>query len=276
MKKKLPVFLIIILVLIIGFLGWKFLIKKKPAEETGKTTAKPKIEAINQLALEKRPYIIIEPKSKTKPQDLGHWITITIDKADDYQTVEYDVEYQTGNLIQGFMHRIDFSKESLPVSKEGFFGSESKGKYKYDEEVKGGSTLFKFFKDSINYDALKTYFNLQNKAEQDGVFTSNDGKATLEVGPRDLSSGDYLVIASTLGLPAEVEARVISEPYGFYSHQPAGLKDAALTIKSKEDLTKAKILGWDGEEWQEYEVEIEEDSASTKISQLGTYVLVTE
>lgn len=274
MKKILPI-LLIILVLAAGlFIFGKNLLKKPRTEEKAKASSKPKIENVNQLPLEQRPYITIEPKSTTRPQDLGSWITVTIDKASSYQGVEYEVEYQTGNLIQGFMHKIDFTKEKLPVSKEGFFGSESKGKYKYDENVSGGSILYKFFKDTTNYDALKTFFNVQNMQEQKGVFNSKDGKATLEIGATDLSSGDYVVISSTMGLPSPVTGKVISEPYGFYATKNTKLKSATLTIRSKEDLTKAKILGWDGTKWQEDRVTIRDDTVSVSITQWGTYILV--
>lgn len=274
MKKIIPV-LLIILILSSVLLGWKFLLKKKPAGEV-EEELKPRIEAINQLPLQQRPYITIEPKSETKPQDYGHWITVTIANASNYKKVEYEVEYQAGNLIQGFMHRIDFAKESFPVSKEGFFGSESKGKYKYDEDVRSGHILFKFFKDNLNYDALKTYFNIQNMAEQKGLFTSNDGKASLEVGNKDLNGGDYIVVASTLGLPSQTEGRIVSEPYGFYGNRSVALNNATLTIKSKENLTGAKILGWDGKKWQEYQVKQQEDSFSVKVNYLGTFVLVAD
>ena len=272
--KKILFFILIAILLAAGFFGWKFLFKPASKEEE-KPAPKPKVENINQLALEQRPYIIVEPKSKTRPSDLGHWLTVTIDRTEAYERVEYDVEYQTGSLIQGFMHSIDFSKEPTPVSKEGFFGSESKGKYKYDEDVTTGNILFKFFKDSTSYDALKTYFNLQNMAEEDGLFISNDGKASLQVGVKDISSTTFVVIASTLGLPEEVEGQVLSEPYGFYAHKSFNLKNSTLTIKSKEELTKAKILGWDGKEWFEYETEIKADSASALVESLGTFVLVS-
>lgn len=276
MKKILPILLIIIVIAVaVGlFIFGKNLLKKPTTEERAKASSKPKIENVNQLPLEQRPFIVIEPKSTTRPQDLGSWITITIDKASNYQGVEYEVEYQAGNLIQGFMHKIDFTKEKLPTSKEGFFGSESKGKYKYDENVSGGSILYKFFKDETNYDALKTYFNIQNMANQKGVFNSKDGKASLEIGATDLTSGDYVVISSTMGLPAVVTGKVISEPYSFFATKTGKLKSATLSIKSKEDLTKAKIMGWDGTKWQEYKVTVKEDMASAAVTQWGTYVLV--
>ena len=162
MKKLLPL-IFIVLLLIAGFFGYKFLNKKaKPAEEPT-TISKVKVEKVNQLPLEQRPYIIIEPKSQTRPQDLGSWITVTIDKVDNYQSVEYDVEYQAGSLIQGFMHRIDFSKETPPYFKEGFFGSESKGKYKYDENVTEGMLSIKLIGQTI--EKYESAFRIQKGKE---------------------------------------------------------------------------------------------------------------
>jgi hypothetical protein len=277
MKKILPIILVIIIVVVVGWFAFgSKLLQKSSNNSKPQPSLKPKVENINQLPLEKRPYIVIEPKSETRPQDFGHWITVTIDKAQDYQSVEYDVEYQAGNLIQGFMHQIDLSKEKQPVSKEGFFGSESKGKYKYDDGVIGGSILFKFFTNTTSYDALKTFFNIQNMAEQKGLFSSNDTKAQLELGSGDLTAGDYVVIASTMGLPEPVTGKVLSEPYGFYATKNTKLKKAILSIKSKEDLTNTKILGWDGKKWVEYKITVKEDNASTQITQFGTYILVSE
>lgn len=274
--KKISAFLIFgVIIVLVGILGWNWLNSQKKNSSSLKASALPKIEAINKLALEKRPYMILEPTSTTRPQDVGHWITVTLDNVNNYDGVDYDIEYMSGNLIQGFMHKIDFTKEKAPFSKEGFFGSESKGKYKYDENVKSGNILLKFYKgDQI--DNLKTFFNLQNMLDQKGIFTSNDAKATLKITGNELASGDFVIISSTLGLPSSITGKAISDPYGFYSTKPTKLKNAELTIKSKEDLTKAKILGWDGKKWQEYKIKIEADQAIASVSQLGTYILVSE
>jgi len=273
MKKLLP--LVIIFVLLAGFLSWKVFFKKKPVEEVVRPS-KPKLETINQLPIEEMPYVVLEPKSQTRPQDLGHWLTVTVDRVSDYQKVEYEVEYQAGSLIQGFMHRIDFNEEKAPFSKEGFFGSESKGKYKYDEDVAEGSVLLRFYKTGEEADVLKTNFNLQNMGEKEAVFNSQDGKAVLEVGRNDLNKADFLIIASTLGLPAEVKEKVISKPYGFYSHEQVKLTKAILTFKSSQDLTGAKILGWDGQKWNQYQATVKDGQASAEVDQLGTFVLVAE
>jgi len=259
-------------VFLTGFVVYKIILSKRKKQEK----KKPKItsfETVNQLALEKRPYIIIEPKSKTRPQDYGYWMTTTISNASNYQFCEYEVEYQSSNLIQGFMHRFDISGKDK-ISQEGFFGSESKGKYKYDEGVKSGSVLLKFFKNDKDYDILKTYFNWLKVVDQDGVFISNDAKASLKIDSSDLKPTDYLVVFSTLGLPKNIKGTVLSLPYGFYSRRPTKLKSAVLTIKSKKDLTGAKILGWNGNNWHIYKTTVDKESASSKVNQLGIYILV--
>ncbi len=273
MKKILPVLVLVLFLGVAAFAGFKFL-NKKDVETPGPSTKAPKLEMVNQLALEERPFVMIKPESETRPQDLGSWITVEVDNIKDYEKVKYDVEYQAGNLIQGFSHQIDFSKEEPPFSKEGFFGSESKGKYKYDEGVASGNILLRFYKNEQDYEALKTFFNLQNAGEKEGVFTSNDVKATLET--QDLDDSWFVVIASTLGLPQMPEEEVISEPYGFYAHKPVILDEAVLTIKSSDDLTGAKIMGWDEQEqeWMEYKTEVEEGQAQAQVDRLTTFVLV--
>jgi hypothetical protein len=273
MKKILPLLIGLLVLGIVVFFGFRFLGGKDKNTESEPSAAAPKLEVVNQLPLKDRPFVTIKPISQTRPQDLGSWITVEVSNVKTYEKVKYDVEYQSGSLIQGFSHQIDLT-ESPPFAKEGFFGSESKGKYKYDEDVGLGNILLKFYKNSSDYDALKTYFNLQNAKETEGIFTSNDVKATLKT--TELDNSWYLVIASTLGLPAKTEKQVISEPYGFYAHKEVSLDEAALTIKSSEDLTGAEILGWDeeSEEWLEYETKTEEGQATAIVDRLTTFVLV--
>src|SRR4030042_2705651 len=100
MKKIFIIVIVIAIVIAIGFIGFKWLNKPKEVEEV--KPVQKKVENINLLPLEQRPYIVIEPKSTTRPQDYGHWITLSIYNAQNYKGVDYDVEYQAGTLIQGF------------------------------------------------------------------------------------------------------------------------------------------------------------------------------
>ncbi len=273
MNKKIIFIILGLISLAVAFILWFF--KPFSSEDSSMISTKPlterKILQVNTLELEKRPYIILEPKSNIEPKSLGHWVTVTIDKIGGFEEVEYEFEYTTGSMIQGGMGRIDFTKEKPPVSKEIAFGSASKGKYKYDEGVYEGKFTFQFFNGEEA--ALKTDFNLQNKTEVEGLFTSPDEKVSLEVGSSDLESDDYLVIASTLGLPEIPEGEIIAGPYGFYADGPRSLANAALIFKGVEK-EGVVVLRWNGDSWQEYETEVSGGKASAEVDSLGAFVLV--
>ena len=275
MEKKIIILILGIILLSGGFIFWLlnplFPTKSKKGLQTNISEIK-KTVALNTLPTEKRPYIILEPKSSVEPQSLGHWVTVTIDQVDDFERVEYEFEYTTGTMIQGGMGRIDFGKEPPPVSKEIAFGSASKGKYKYDEGVNKGQFIFHFLKAGEEA-ALKTDFQLQTKAINGGIFRTNDDKARLEAGRSDLKNNGYLIVASTLGLPKAPEGKMISGPYGFYADSSHKLTNSLLIFKEV-NQEKVAILRWDGQQWQEYETKAGNSEASAKVDSLGTFVLV--
>ena len=269
-KKYIIIGAVIVLLLIAGLGFWffqPFSGKKSIQPQSGSKTKKT--IAVNTLPLEERPYVIFVPTSKIEPKSLGHWVTFTVDNIGKFSQVEYEFEYTTGTMIQGGLGRIDFTKEHPPVSKEIAFGSESKGKYKYDEGVYKGQFTFTF---SNGEDAaLKTDFNLQNVGENNGIFLTPDDKAELKTGS-DLKSNDYLIIASTLGLPAPVTGKVIAGPYGFYADSPRSLSGSTITFEDAGD--NAQILFWNGSKWQELATKVSGKKASAQVSNLGTFVLV--
>ncbi|MEK7513443.1 MAG: hypothetical protein AAB580_00965, partial [Patescibacteria group bacterium] len=217
----------IIIVLIVGI----YIYKKPKNTETTKPASR-KVEQINQLALKDRPFVTLTPRSD------GKEVTLGIDKVTNATKVEYEMEYQADNLIQGVFGNIDFTQEPTPVAKNLLFGSCSKGKCRYDENVSGGSLTLRFDGGSEAY-TLKSDFNLQNMFDRQGVFTSKDIKATLDVGKSGLPSATYLIISGTMGLPAPVDGEVLAGPYAFLAADKQTLKSAALTIQSKDDLTGA-------------------------------------
>ena len=271
-KKYIIIGAVIILLLVTGLGFWLFKpfsgaksVQPQPSSKTKKTIA------VNTLPLEERPYIIFMPKSKIEPKSLGHWVTFTVENVGKFKQLEYEFEYTTGSMIQGGLGRIDFTKERPPVSKEIAFGSESKGKYKYDEGVYTGQFTFTF---SNGEDAaLRTDFNLQNAGENNGIFTTPDNKAELRTG-KELKSGDYLIIASTLGLPGPVNGKVIAGPYGFYADSSRSLTNSTLIFNGAEENTE--ILFWTGEKWQELTTQALNEGVSAQINNLGTFVLIEE
>lgn len=248
-----------------GFFIYKKVVSKPKVEV--KKTLKTKKPAINLLELEKRPYVTLVPRVD------GHEVTMTIDKIKlDETEVEYELEYQAGNMLQGAGGRIDFDLEEPPVSKNLLFGSCSKGKCKYDDDVFSGSLTLYF--DGQEVYGLKSEFTLGKMADEAGVFSSNDVKVSLDVGQNGLDGNTFVIVASTMGLPAEVEGKVLAGPIGFFTAKKETVKEATLTFKGIKEDGDLKVLGWDGSNWQEYEAVVEGETVSAEVDQLATFILV--
>ncbi|PIS09161.1 hypothetical protein COT75_02780 [Candidatus Beckwithbacteria bacterium CG10_big_fil_rev_8_21_14_0_10_34_10] len=266
MKKIIIIILSVILLGTAGFFGYKTIKNKKKTEETKQVVTKKRQE-VNLLELTKRPYITLIPRTD------GRELFLNIENLKlKEELVEYELEYQAGTMIQGAFGRIDFLEEKPPVRKGLLLGSCSKGKCRYDEDVTGGS-LTLYFEGSEDY-SLKGEFTIGTMLEKKGIFSSRDAKVTLEIEKGDLSESTFLVVSSTMGLPKEVKGEVVSGPIGFFTASKTNLTKSKLTFKTDKDLENPMILGWDGTEWQEYEVEKVTEGYSTLINNLTTFVLV--
>lgn len=252
-------------VIVLAIIAWIYWPAKNKKEEIVQTSTR-KVEQINKLAIKDRPYVVLTPRAD------GKEVTLIIDKVTNATNAEYELEYTAGSMIQGVFGELDFATEGLPLSKDLLFGSCSKGKCRYDENVSGGSLTIRFEGGDEPY-TLKSDFNLQMMADREGVFTSKDIKASLDVGT-SLSSSTYVVVQNTMGLPGAIKEEVIAGPYAFIATNSTPLKGAELTIKSKDDLTDAKLMYWDGKVWEELKTETNEGQISASVSSLGTFILV--
>lgn len=262
MDKKLIFLAIGLLAVISGVVIWLVKPFTKPGTETTKASASVNKIVNSDISIDQRPYITLEPKSKVEPKSLGHWVTLTVDNPGNFTKTEYEFEYTTGSMIQGGMGRIDFVVEKPPVAKEIAFGSESKGKYKYDEGVQGGKFIFHLFTDEEEA-LLKTDFNLVKVTASNKELTTPDGKATITLGKNDLANGDFVIIASTLGLPVSVPGEVLAGPYGFYTDSLDNLSDSTISFNQE-----GTVLYFDGQSWEEV--------TDGEIQSLGTFVLINK
>lgn len=260
--------IIVILVLLLaggGFFTYRTISAKKQTEQKKVVTSK-KRNPVNILDLDKRPYITLVPRVD------GHEVSMTIDNLHYKEDmVEYELEYQAGTMLQGAGGRIDFSVESAPITKKLLFGSCSKGKCKYDDNVSAGS-LTLYFEGKEDY-SLKGEFTIAIAKENEGIFQSRDVKVSLDTGA-SLEDNTFVITASTMGLPQEVEGEVLAGPIGFFTANKQTIKKATLTFKGISETENLKVLGWDGIEWQEYGAEIEENTVVAEVNQLTTFVLV--
>lgn len=239
---------------------------KKTAPVT-QTPATRKVEQINQLAVKDRPFVVLSPRAD------GKEMAITVDKVTNASKIEYEVEYNTKDIISGFFGTIDLSKDTLPAVKKGLFGTCSKSVCRYDEGVSGGSLTLRFEGGSETY-VLKTDFNLQQMFDRQGIFTSKDAKATLDVGKTGLPNATYLIISGTMGLPEAVEGKVIAGPYSFVAATSPSLTKATIAIQSKDDLTGAKLLFYNGKSYIELKATVSGGKISAPVTSLGTFVVV--
>ncbi|MDZ4228636.1 MAG: hypothetical protein U1C50_00105 [Patescibacteria group bacterium] len=252
----------LLLLIVLAWLFW-------PSKKTKTTIQEPtkKMEEINKIAIADRPYVTLTPRTD------GKEVTLTIDRVTNATKTEYEMEYQTDTLIQGVFGMIDFNEDKLPVSKDLLFGSCSKGKCRYDEGVSGGSLTMRFEGGGEPY-ALKSDFNLQQQFDREGKFVSKDSKATLDVGRSGLPANTFVLIAGTMGLPTEIEGELIAGPYAFLAASSPALKNATLTIQSKDDLTGAKLMFWNGKTLVDLEAELADGKLSAPVIALGTFLVV--
>lgn len=246
-------------------LAWMFWPSKKTKTETQAPTKK--LEEINKIAIADRPYVTLTPRED------GKEVTMTIDRVTNASSVEYEMEYQAAELIQGVFGTISFKDEPLPVEKSLLFGSCSKDKCRYDEGVTGGSLTMRFDGGKDAY-ALKSEFNLQQQFDREGIFTSKDSKASLTVGKTGLPNNTFMLVSGTMGLPTDIDGEVLAGPYSFLAASSPALKNATLTIQSKDDLTGAKLMFWNGKALVDLKVTVSDGKLSAPVASLGTFLVV--
>jgi len=223
MKKFLP---LILLVLGLGVVTAAFFIFRGNGEEITDDTS-----SIIEVDLEDRPI------AKLVPTEDGHWLNLFIEKLEiDAISLDYELLYKLPDgRTQGVPGTIKLKGEKK-IERELLLGSESSGKFRYDEGVENGTLTLRFRNEKGKLIAkFTTDFALLNGTKK---LESVDGKfvATL-----DSSSNDFFVVMETFGVPDALPAEIESGPYGVFA-------------SSEEDLEgKVKLSGseftWDGSKW---------------------------
>lgn len=247
--------------------GIIFFVSTRKTTDQAPPISQRRVEPINKLDVKDRPFVTLTPRAD------GREVTLSIDNVASATSAEYELEYQAESLIQGVFGTIDLTEGDLPISKDLLFGSCSKGKCRYDEGVTGGSLTLRFEGGDEAY-VLKSDFNLQLMGDREGVFGTKDAKATLDVGRSGLPLTTYVIAISTMGPPAPVEEEILAGPYAFLAAISPKLTSAEVTIKSKDDLTGAKLLAFNGTAWVDLDATVGEGSLTAPVTSLGTFVLV--
>lgn len=246
-KPRLIFLGVIALLVILGVGGWVYR-SVNNNESPQETLATSKIEAVNQIPIEDRPYIMIGPRAD------GREVSLTVNRLEGTSSVEYELEYQAGTLLQGAFGKIDFSLQREPVIRNILLGSCSAGgKCSYHEDVNGGTLLLRYTNgESV---ILKGEWNFQLMSEEEGRFGSRDAKFTFDVGNTGLPARTYVIVAQTMGLPGPVEGEIVGGPYAVTLPQGVSLHTQEISIALRTDSTESdiKLLGWSEAGWIEYE-----------------------
>lgn len=189
MKKFLPIILVVVGLLV---LGGVFLVIK------GKGSSTPEDEEANllEIPLEERPFTTLTPKED------GHYLNLVIEgiKVADAKKVDYELVYKLPDgRAQGVPGTVEIT--GAKIERPLLLGSESSGKFRYDEGVAEGSLSLRFRNEKGKLiGKLSTDFHLQKDPDE---ITSMDGglKYKLDKPVKNV----FFVTMDTFGLPKMVQ-----------------------------------------------------------------------
>lgn len=230
-------------------------------------------EPFNTIDIKDRPYVTLAPTVGGK-HPLGREVTFNLSaNALKSQSVEYELEYQAGSLLQAAFGQIDLTKDRPPLSQNLLLGSCSAGgKCAYHENVTGGTLTLRFKGGSQNF-TLKGEWNLQKNADRAGQFSSRDAKFQIDFSKIGLPISAIVIVAQTFGLPRELDGQILAGPYGIFTNDQKFSGSAKLTLHLNETTTSANLLGWDGKSWKKYPSDIKDKTLTSTVDRLTTFVV---
>jgi hypothetical protein len=227
-------------------------------------------KTIEDIPPNQRPFVALVPS------DDGHWLTLYIDNVKNALTIEYELVYETEGPTQGAIGTIDLKSRTPPIEEKILLGTESKGKFKFDEGVEKGSLglVFREENQDVKY---QTDFHLQTAAQAKKTLNSLDKKFTF-ISQANLASGFYISMP-TIGFPQTPEGEIVTGPYGIFSSS-SSKNFGKITLETVKPPAKVQIFGWDknNNKSKEYTtgIKITDNSISVEIPQLATFIIVSQ
>ncbi len=210
---------------------------------------------LREIPLAERPFTSLIPK------DDGHWLKMLISevKVADAKQLDYELLYKLPDgRTQGVPGTVTLNGEK--IERDLLLGSESSGKFRYDEGVENGTLTLRFRNDKGKLiGKLSTDFHLQQDTTD---LTSVNGqfKYKLDTKPKKV----FFVTMGTLGLPKYISndiSSVTSGPYGIFASTEGKFSGEVGMILGSLNLVKQ----WDGTSW----VDID---STNKSSNIGVFV----
>ena len=224
-KKFLP--LILLLLGIIVVVGAYFFVtrSKKDGDVTEDETS------LIEVALSDRPI------TSLTPSDDGHWLTLGVENiVIDAASLDYELLYKLPDgRTQGVPGSITLKVER-EIERELLLGSESSGKFRYDEGVDKGTLTLRFRNEKGKLIAkFTTEFALLSGTSE---LVSIDEGFTVSL---NKTSSEYFVVMETFGVPEVPAGDVVSGPYGVFS--------SALSLTGTAETSSGTLYEWSGSDW---------------------------
>jgi hypothetical protein len=202
LKKYLPLILLAIGILLVGTF---FVVRNKKSTDEVKTDDE---SVLAEVPVEKRPLVSLIPASD------GHYLKLRVEKiVIDADSFDYLLEYTTANgLLQG-VPGIAKVENGKAFETELLLGTESSGKFRYDEGVEKGSMELKFRKNGKLVAKFKTDFHMQTASKD---LTSPDGQFKYSLDK--VAKGVFYVTMKSVGEPdSSFKALTVKDSYAVFS-----------------------------------------------------------
>ncbi len=208
-------------------------------------------ETVAEIPFDKRPFVSLVPSED------GHWLKLSVSGIKiEAKTLDYELLYKLPDgRTQGVPGTVELKETSF--KRDILLGSESSGKFRYDEGVKEG-TLTLRFRDGMGklVGKLSGGFTLQSESN---LLSSLDGKFNYEL--LEAPKGVYFVVTDTFGAPVAPEFKVAAGPYGIFASTD---KKVLGNVKN----ASAPVYYLDGKSWSKLD--------SQKSSNIGVFAFAGE
>lgn len=225
MKKYLPFILlgIGILVFVIVLLVVKNNKKDTPEEE----------ETTITLSLNERPVVSLTPSAD------GHWLKLSVSKIlSSAFSMDYELLYQLPDgRTQGVPGSIKLTGQEK-IERDLLLGSESSGKFRYDEGVEEGTLTIRFRNEAGKLiTKLSTEFALLSKTKE---LKSTDEAFVYTLS--SLNSKDYFVVMETFGIDKEASFDIVAGPFGVFT-------SAKTAVSGSVTMEASDVYFYTGSSW---------------------------
>src|SRR6185369_3825664 len=196
----------IVVGMVLGALCFAGCKKAGPQVAPGPTprAKKPDVN-VNQEPIANRPFVQLTPRAD------GHAVILNVVAVKKPSaTLEYEIEYNSGSLVQGAFGDLTLDVTKLPLTKEILLGSCSTGgKCTYNTNVTGGTLTLRFGNPDYT---LKKEWSFAEVSGANNSFVSRDGRFTLDTSKAKLKTGNVIVFQSP-GYPGTLAGDILSGPY---------------------------------------------------------------